>query len=42
MAQWLKNLKNAVAQVATEVQVQSLAQPCGLKDLTLPQLCQRI
>ena len=37
MVQWVKNLI-AVAQVAMEAQVQSLAPHCGLKDPTLMQL----
>ena len=37
MAQWVKNLI-AVAQVAAEVQVRSLAQHSELKDLALLQL----
>ena len=38
MAQWVKN-PTAAAQVAVEVQVQSLAQHSELKDLALPQFC---
>ena len=37
MAQWVKNL-TAAARVAVEMQVQSLAQCTGFKDLALPQL----
>ena len=37
MVQQVKNL-TAMAQVAVEAQVQSLARCSGLKDLTLPQL----
>ena len=38
MVQWVKNL-NAVAQVAEETQVRSMAQCSGLKDPALLQCC---
>ena len=41
MAQWVKNPTEA-AQVAAEMQVQSLAQCNGLKALALPQLQHRL
>ena len=41
MARWVKNL-TAAALVAVQMQVQSLAQHYGLKDLVLPKLQSRL